>query len=111
MQRLRGLFAALVVSVPLAAFMAFWLQAGLQLGAALAGIVGVAIFAVVATRSDEGDLAADAAWREAAPDLPPTSERAAMELAQISIPAPGKTRRGGTAPTRSHSNGSGGSDA
>jgi hypothetical protein len=95
MQRLRGLFAGFAVGIPLAAFMVVWLQASPQLGALLAGFIGVAIFAVVASRSDKGDLASDVAWRAAASDLPPTAERAAMELAQTSIPAPGKPRRRG----------------
>jgi hypothetical protein len=43
------------------------------------GLVGLAIFAVVATRSDAHEEAADVDWREAAPDLPPASDSVPLE--------------------------------
>lgn len=95
MQRFRGVLAGLIVGLPLSMFMVLWLHAGRGLALILAGIVGIAIFLVVATRSDEHDLAADVAWREAAPDLPPASERAAMVLAQANLPVPVKQRKAG----------------
>jgi hypothetical protein len=94
LQRFRGILAGLIVALPLSMFMVLWLHAGRELALILAGVVGIAIFLVVATRSDEHDLAADVAWREAAPDLPPASERAAMELAQANLPAPTRPRKG-----------------
>jgi hypothetical protein len=43
------------------------------------GVVALAIFAVVATRGDAHEQASDAAWREAASDLPPVSDRVPLE--------------------------------
>jgi hypothetical protein len=93
LQRLRGVLAGLVVGIPLGVFMVMFLHAGRELAGLLAAVVGGAIFLVVATRSDEHDIAADVAWREAAPDLPPASERRAMEQAQANLPVPAKSRK------------------
>ncbi len=46
------------------------------------------MFAVVATKSDASDEAADAAWRAASLDLPPVSDRTLLERAQASMPGP-----------------------
>ena len=97
MQRVRGVLAGSVIAVPLAAWLVLWLHSGLELGAVLAGIVGLAVFAVVGSRSDAHDLAADVAWRLAAADMPPASDRSAMEAAQADMPAPGKPDRDGNA--------------
>lgn len=92
MQRARGLIAGTLVGVPLAAFMIFWLHAVVEAAALGGGVVGLAIFAVVATRGDTREAAADAAWREAAPDLPPVSDRVVMERQQARLPGPPKRR-------------------
>jgi hypothetical protein len=58
-------------------------------------VLGLGIFAVVATRASETDIAADAAWRTAAPELPPSSDRRATEAARNTTPGPEKIRRRG----------------
>ena len=99
MQRVRGLVTATIVGVPLAMFLFFWLHATREF-AVLAGFgIGLAIFAVVATGNGAQDAAADAAWRAAAPDLPPVSDRVIMERNQASMPGLEKQRRPGV---RSH---------
>jgi hypothetical protein len=98
LQRVRGLIAATLVAVPLAFFLWFSLHATLWFVGIIAGGVGAAIFATVATRSDANDEAADAAWREAAPDLPPVSDRAALERDQASMPGPEKQGKRGVRP-------------
>jgi hypothetical protein len=95
LQRVRGIIAAFAVGLPLTAFLKLWLHAPLEAAVAISVVLGVAIFAIVATRSDAHDEAADAAWREAAPDLPPVSDRIALERDQISMSGPGKPRVGG----------------
>jgi hypothetical protein len=79
LQRVRGLIAGTLVGIPLGGFMMFWLHAVVWAAALGGGVVAVGIFAVVSTRSDVRDEAADAAWREAAPDLPPVSDRIHLE--------------------------------
>lgn len=79
MQRVRGLISGAVVGVPLGVFMILLLHAVVWAAALGGGLVGLAIFAVVATRSDAHEEAADAAWQEAASDLPPVSDRVPLE--------------------------------
>jgi hypothetical protein len=99
LQRVRGLVTATIVGVPLAMFLFFWLHATREF-AVLAGFgIGLAIFAVVATGNGAQDAASDAAWRAAAPDLPPVSDRVIMERNQASMPGLEKQRRPGV---RSH---------
>lgn len=93
MQRVRGVFAAVLVGVPLGIFLAFWLHATREVALLVGFVVGLSIFAVVATRSDAHDEEADAAWREAAPDLPPASDRINLERLQATMPGPQKQRR------------------
>ena len=95
MQKIRGLIAAIVVGVPLMIFLGFWLHATREFAIFIGCCVGLAIFAVVSTRSDAHDDAADAAWREAAGDLPPASDRAILERTQAAMPGPEKQRQGG----------------
>jgi hypothetical protein len=92
LQRVRGLISATVVGVPLGVFLIVVLHAVVWAAALGGGLVGVAIFAVVATRSDAHDEAADVAWREVAPDLPPVSDREALERFQAQLPGPAKRR-------------------
>ena len=106
MQRLRGLVAACAVGTPLAVFLWFWLHAPVQFAALAGSLVGLAVFLVVATRSDARDAAADVAWLELAPDLPPASERAALEKLQVDMPGPDRQRKASTGPAgRSGGNG------
>ncbi len=95
MQRLRGLIAGSLVGIPLGLFMILWLHALVWAAALGGGLVGLAIFAVVATRSDVREEAADAAWRDAAWDLPPVSDRVALERVQARLPGPEKRRSTG----------------
>jgi hypothetical protein len=95
LQRAKGLIAAILVAVPLALYLWLWLHATLWFTAIIAGGVGAAIYATVATRSDAHDEAAEAAWREAAPDLPPASDRAALERDQASMPGPERQHKSG----------------
>jgi hypothetical protein len=69
------------------------LHAANEVAGVLGSVVGLAVFAVVATGADAHDLAADAAWREAALDLPPVSDRIILERSQVSMPGPGKQHR------------------
>lgn len=92
MQKVRGLISAILVGAPLAAFLGFWLHATREFAALIGTGIGVAVFAVVATRSDAHDEAADLAWQAAAPDLPPVSDRVVLQRTQAAMPGPAKTR-------------------
>lgn len=93
MQRIKGLVAAAVIGVPLGALLFFSLHASREIAALVGCGVGLAIFAVVATGTDARDAAADEAWRQAAPDLPPASDRLTLERNQAAMPGPEKGRR------------------
>ena len=95
MQKVRALIAAAVVGMPLWCLLFFSLHATREIAAIAAAGVGLAIFAVVATATNPRDQVADAAWREAAPDLPPTSDRVALERTQATMPGPTKHRHTG----------------
>jgi hypothetical protein len=95
LQRVRGIIAAILVGVPLIVFLHLWLHAPIEFAAIIAAVLGIAIFAIVATRSDAHDEVADAAWLEASPDLPPMSDRIALERDQVSMPGPAKPRVAG----------------
>lgn len=101
MQRVRGVIAGILVGGPLTLYLVAGpiTHAPLELGALVGIGVAVAIFAVVGTRSDSHDEAADAAWREAALDLPPVSDRISLARVQATMPGPEKRRRT-RAPTR-----------
>ena len=93
LQRIRGLIAGSLVGFPLGVFLLFTLHATREAGALIGVAVGLAIFVVVATGTDARDQIAEAAWREAAPDLPPVSDRIALEQSQATMPGPQKQRR------------------
>ena len=99
MQRIRGLIAGTLVGVPLGVFVTITLHATREVAALIGFAVGLAVFAVVATGTNPQDEAADAAWRAAAPDLPPASDRIVLERTQASMPGPIKQKRTGA---RSH---------
>jgi hypothetical protein len=96
LQKLKGLVSAILVGVPLAAFLLYSLHATREIAWLAAMVVGLSIFAVVATGTDSRGTASDVAWREAAPDLPPGSDRVALERSQATMPRPEKGRRAGT---------------
>ncbi|MGZ6267979.1 MAG: hypothetical protein ACXWM8_01895 [Candidatus Limnocylindrales bacterium] len=92
MQRLRGVITGSLVGFVLAAYVGYWLH-GVREAAILAGAgIGFAIALVVGTRRDPADAAADEAWREVAPDLPPFSDRTALEASQANMPGPAQVR-------------------
>jgi hypothetical protein len=92
LQRVRGLIAGTLVGVSLGVFMILVLHAVVWAAGLGGGVVGLAIFAVVATRSDAHEGAADVAWREATTDLPPVSDRVTLERLQAQLPGPAKRR-------------------
>jgi uncharacterized membrane protein YccC len=93
LQRVRGLIAGLLVGGPLGIFVTVSLHATREIAGLLGFVVGLAVFAVVATGTDAHDYAADQAWRDAASDLPPVSDRIILERSQASMPGPGKQHR------------------
>lgn len=93
MQRVRGILTGILVGVPLAIFVIVWLHGVVEVAALIGGGVGLAIALVVGTRSDAHDDAADRAWRVAARDLPPVSDRTTLERTQLKMPGPAKSRR------------------
>jgi hypothetical protein len=95
LQRVRGIISATLVGVPLSAFLWFWLHAPLEVSILISVVLGAVIFTIVASRSDWHEAAEDAAWRDAAPDLPPVSDRRILELDQLHMPGPEKSQRGG----------------
>ena len=96
MRALQGLGSAIVVSSVFSVFLIGLLGATWPFAIGSGVVLGLGIIAVVGTRASEKDIAADAAWREAAPDLPPASDRRALEVAQNMIPGPEKTQRSRT---------------
>ena len=88
MQKLRGILTGLVIAILVAAVVRLWLHGTLEASAGIGAIVGIATTLVVGTRTDARSEAADAAWRAASPDLPPASDRSALELTQRSMPGP-----------------------
>ena len=94
MQRVRGLASAAMIGVPLTLYLLLLLHATREFRILIGCVVGLAIFLVVATGTDAHDAAADAAWREAASDLPPFSDRVLLEQSQTRMPGPEKPRRG-----------------
>lgn len=88
MQIIKGILAGAIVGIPLSIYLAIMLDA-LPVFAVLAGFgIGLAIFAVVATRTAREDAAADLAWRTAASDLPPASDRRELEATQSRMAGP-----------------------
>ena len=89
---LRGLVSGAILGAILYGFLTIWMHAVEWLAAPASLALGLAILAVEGTRRDDNGAALDAAWRAAAPDLPPVLDRIAMEQAQIRIPGPSKPR-------------------
>ena len=89
MRALQGLGSAIVVSSVFCLFLVGLLGATLPFAIGSGVVLGLGIVAVVATKSTEKDAAADVAWRKAAPDLPPASDRRAADAAQgAAMPGP-----------------------
>jgi hypothetical protein len=88
MQKVRGVLVAVLIGVAVFTFVTVWLHAVPVAALIISSAVALAVVLVVTTRTDSNDEAADAAWREAAPDLPPVSDRRALEVAQASMPGP-----------------------
>jgi hypothetical protein len=95
LQRIRGLIVGALVGVPLGIFVTVTLHATREFAVLIGLAVGLAISVVVATGTNPRDEVADAAWREAAADLPPASDRIALERTQARMPGPIKQRRTG----------------
>ena len=93
MRALQSLGSAIVVGSVFSFFLVGLLGATWPFAIFSSLVLGIGIIAVVATQSSEKEGEADAAWLEAAPDLPPGSDRRAMEMAQATMPGPEKTRR------------------
>jgi hypothetical protein len=93
LQRIRGLIAGALVGGPLGIFVTVSLHATREVAVLIGLAVGLAIFVVVATGANARDEVADAAWREAAADLPPASDRIALERTQARMQGPAKQRR------------------
>ena len=92
MQLLRGVAIGAIVGGLLYAFLSMWMHAIDWLAIVSSLTLGLAVMAVVGTGRDDVGVASDAAWRAAAPDLPPVVDRIAMERAQAHLPAPTKPR-------------------
>jgi hypothetical protein len=88
MQKLRGIMIAVLIGAAVFAFVTLWLHAVPEAAIAISSAVGIAVLLVVGTRTDSHDEAADAAWLAAAQDLPPASDRRALEESQRSMPGP-----------------------
>jgi hypothetical protein len=97
LQRLRGVITGFLVGLGLAAYVGFWLHGVREVAILVGAGIGLAIGLVVGTRSDSRDAAADEAWREVAPDLPPFSDRAVLEASQAKMPGPDEDRPAGPA--------------
>ena len=91
MRALRGLGVALIVCATLCVFLVLTMGASWTFALVASAVLGLAIVAVVGTRTGPEELLADAAWRAAAPDLPPNTDRLAMAATQVHIPGPEKT--------------------
>ena len=107
MQGFRGLVVGTLVGLGVATFVMVTLHATTPVGVVGGLLVGLSVFAVVATKSDASDDAADAAWREASLDLPPASERLTLERMQATMPGPAQKRTPQRRPPASVSGGAG----
>jgi hypothetical protein len=106
MRGLQGLGSAILVGMLLAVFLVLGLHATWPFAIGAGVAQALAIMAVVGTRSSEKDADADSAWLTAAPDLPPASDRKAMEAMQSRMPGPEKSRHtadGATDPSAARS--------
>jgi hypothetical protein len=95
MRALQSLGSAIVVGSVFSFFLVGLLGATWPFAIFSSLVLGIGIIAVVATQSSEKEGAADAAWLEAAPDLPPGLDRRTMEMAQATMPGPERTRQSG----------------
>lgn len=91
-QSLRFLFGALVVGAVAFLFLFLWMRTSPIVGLAIAAALGVLVLAISGVGSETRNARADQAWIEAAPDLPPHSERVTMEREQGSYQGPERRR-------------------
>ena len=106
MRGLQGLGSAIIVGMLLSIFLVLGLHATWPFAIGAGVAQALAIMAVVGTRSSEKDVETDDAWLAAAPDLPPSSDRKAMEAMQSRMPGPEKSRHtadGATDPSAARS--------
>ena len=106
MRGLQGLGSAILVGMLLSIFLVLGLHATWPFAIGAGVAQALAIMAVVGTRSSEKDVETDDAWLAAAPDLPPSSDRKAMEAMQSRMPGPEKSRHtadGATDPSAARS--------
>jgi hypothetical protein len=83
----------MLIGVPLALYVQVSLHGVREVAALVGAGVGLAVALVVGTRTDPRDAAADEAWREAAPDLPPVSDRTRLEGLPARMPGPNANPR------------------
>ena len=91
MHRYRALAYGAIMALVALAYLMLWMRWNLLVSGSLSLIVFLAIASVVGTAKNPRRSAAYAAWTAASPDLPPQSERAALELSQKKLdrgPAP-----------------------
>jgi hypothetical protein len=90
MRTLKALGPALLVSIAFSWWMVNMLGSGWLFAISFSSVIGFGIFAVVRSRPTEEDRLADEAWKSAVADLPPVSDRRALEQSQEAIPGPSK---------------------
>lgn len=108
MRALQSLGSAIVVGSVFSFFLVGLLGATWPFAIFSSLLLGIGIIAVVATQTSDKEGESDAAWLAAAPDLPPASDRRALEIAQATMPGPEKTRRSGERTATSGGAGPGG---
>jgi hypothetical protein len=96
MHRSRGLATGALVAVVCYLFLAVWMRGDVRFAILMSLIVGLGVASVVGTAKDPRNIAADAAWQAAAPDLPPGSERRELVRDQTHMPGPQSMRAGST---------------
>ncbi len=87
-QLIRPIASGLIVALIAGGFLFIWMHAPIWFAVANAAVIGVVVLAISGSAPTARDEAADQAWADAAPDLPPHSERREMERDQAALPAP-----------------------
>ncbi len=85
---MRMVVVAVAIGLAMFAFLTYWMR-GSEIFTLPASIfIGAGVLAVMGTQNDDAAGAADRAWREAAPDLPPVSDRSKTASLEATITAP-----------------------